>query len=68
MCIFREEGILVLSGGLTVHNLRDPITMAPRFAKPVQKDFNSAILASVAVADVGVAPTSWVPINPVVFQ
>ncbi|KAJ7771759.1 Extradiol ring-cleavage dioxygenase, class III enzyme, subunit B [Mycena metata] len=43
----REEGILILSGGLTFHNLR---TMAAD-RTPLAKEFDDAILASVAVAD-----------------
>ncbi|KAJ7168153.1 Extradiol ring-cleavage dioxygenase, class III enzyme, subunit B [Mycena crocata] len=47
----REEGILVLSGGLIVHNLHDLPSVAPTSAKPSQKAFDKAMLASVTVAD-----------------
>ncbi|KAJ7261376.1 Extradiol ring-cleavage dioxygenase, class III enzyme, subunit B [Mycena haematopus] len=47
----REEGILVLAGGLLVHNLRDRESFSPQSAKPVHKEFDQAILESVVVAD-----------------
>ncbi|KAJ7085344.1 Extradiol ring-cleavage dioxygenase, class III enzyme, subunit B [Mycena crocata] len=47
----REEGILVLAGGLLIHNLRDMHSMSPQSAQPVQREFHEAIMASVAVAD-----------------
>ncbi|KAJ7756848.1 Extradiol ring-cleavage dioxygenase, class III enzyme, subunit B [Mycena maculata] len=47
----REEGILILSGGLTVHNLRDPSSFAPQSAKPAHKEFDKALVASANVAD-----------------
>ncbi|KAJ7445760.1 Extradiol ring-cleavage dioxygenase, class III enzyme, subunit B [Mycena galericulata] len=47
----REEGILILSGGLIIHNLRDIGSFAPQSAKPEQKEFDKAMLASVSVAD-----------------
>ncbi|KAJ7744606.1 Extradiol ring-cleavage dioxygenase, class III enzyme, subunit B [Mycena metata] len=45
----REEGILVLSGGLTVHNLRDVASFAPSSAQPAHKAFDKAVLAAVAI-------------------
>ncbi|CAA7267936.1 unnamed protein product [Cyclocybe aegerita] len=39
----REEGILVLSGGLTAHNLRDRSSFSPETAKPIHKEFDAAI-------------------------
>lgn len=51
----REEGILVLSGGLTIHNLRDFASFDPNTAQPAHKEFDKAILAAVGVADVGFA-------------
>ncbi|SJL04418.1 related to 4,5-DOPA dioxygenase extradiol-like protein [Armillaria ostoyae] len=43
----REEGILVLSGGLPIHNLRDFSSFDPNSAKPIVKDFDKAILDAV---------------------
>ena len=48
----RREGILVLSGGLTAHNLRDVASFAPQSAKPVHLEFNEAIHKAVAITDV----------------
>jgi aromatic ring-opening dioxygenase catalytic subunit (LigB family) len=42
----------VLSGGLTVHNLRDMDSFAPTTAKPVYKEFNDAIMAAVVIPEV----------------
>ncbi|KAJ6618323.1 Extradiol ring-cleavage dioxygenase, class III enzyme, subunit B [Mycena sp. CBHHK59/15] len=47
----RKEGILVLSGGLMIHNLHDLGSAAPTSAKPAHKAFDKAVLASLAVAD-----------------
>ncbi|KAJ7023347.1 Extradiol ring-cleavage dioxygenase, class III enzyme, subunit B [Mycena alexandri] len=47
----REEGILVLSGGLTVHNLRDLGSFAPSSAQPAHKAFDRAVLAAVGIPD-----------------
>ncbi|KAH9951285.1 Extradiol aromatic ring-opening dioxygenase [Amylocystis lapponica] len=47
----RTEGILVLSGGLLVHNLRDMTTMAEETAKPAVKQFDDAIHEAVTVSD-----------------
>ncbi|EJD05734.1 Extradiol ring-cleavage dioxygenase, class III enzyme, subunit B [Fomitiporia mediterranea MF3/22] len=43
----REEGILVLSGGLTIHTFQDWSAFAESTAKPVYKEFNQAILEAV---------------------
>ncbi|EPQ58048.1 Extradiol aromatic ring-opening dioxygenase [Gloeophyllum trabeum ATCC 11539] len=40
----REEGILVLSGGLTIHNLRDFSSFSPANATKPYKDFHQAVL------------------------
>ena len=40
----REEGILILSGGLTVHTFRDFSAFAESTAKPEFKEFDNAIL------------------------
>ncbi|KAF7359379.1 4,5-DOPA dioxygenase extradiol-like protein [Mycena sanguinolenta] len=47
----REEGVLVLSGGLTIHNLRDIASFSPHSAQPAHREFDQAILASVVVPD-----------------
>ncbi|KAF7338653.1 4,5-DOPA dioxygenase extradiol-like protein [Mycena venus] len=47
----REENILVLSGGLIIHNLRDFQSFAPQSAKPLHKEFDKAIIDAVSVAD-----------------
>ncbi|KAF5324744.1 hypothetical protein D9611_004512 [Ephemerocybe angulata] len=47
----REEGILVLSGGLTAHNLRDRSSFSPATAKPIHKEFDSALHQAVSVED-----------------
>ncbi|ESK84892.1 aromatic ring-opening dioxygenase [Moniliophthora roreri MCA 2997] len=46
----RKEGILVLSGGLPIHNLRDFSSFHPDTAKPVLHDFHKAILDAVSKA------------------
>jgi len=45
----REEGILVLSGGLTIHNLRDLSAFSEETASSVCIDFDKAILDSVQI-------------------
>jgi len=50
--IFREEGILILSGGLTAHNLRDRTSFAPDTARPVHKEFDRAIHEAIGVESV----------------
>ncbi|KAJ7646898.1 Extradiol ring-cleavage dioxygenase, class III enzyme, subunit B, partial [Roridomyces roridus] len=48
----REEGILVLSGGLTVHDLGDYGCFAPETAQPAHIDFDHAIVEAVKVENV----------------
>lgn len=48
----REEGILILSGGLTAHNLRDRSSFAPDTARPVHKEFDLAIHQAIGLASV----------------
>lgn len=40
----REEGILILSGGLTVHTFQDFSAFSEKSAKPIYKEFSQAIL------------------------
>ncbi|KAF7307724.1 LigB domain-containing protein [Mycena kentingensis (nom. inval.)] len=47
----RKENVLVLSGGLTMHNLRDFTCMAPFTARDVHKDFHLAISAAAREED-----------------
>lgn len=48
----RDEQILILSGGLTIHNLRDFASFAEDTAKPAYVAFNDAILDAVQTVDV----------------
>lgn len=52
LTVQREENILILSGGLTIHNLRDFSCFAEDTAKPGYLDFDKAVLAAVAETDV----------------
>ncbi|KAF7975279.1 hypothetical protein HWV62_10030 [Athelia sp. TMB] len=47
----REEGYLILSGGLTIHNLRDFSSFAEATAGPIYKEFNQAILDALSTPD-----------------
>ncbi|KAI9064279.1 Extradiol ring-cleavage dioxygenase class III enzyme subunit B [Trametes sanguinea] len=47
----RREGILVLSGGLVVHNLRDMSSFSEVHANSLVKEFNQAILDAITIAD-----------------
>jgi len=47
----REEGILVLSGGLTIHNLRDFTSFSEATAQPIYKEFDKAVLSAAGVTD-----------------
>lgn len=43
----RKEGYLILSGGLTYHNLGDFTGFSESTAQPVHKEFHQAILDAV---------------------
>ncbi|KAI0273820.1 Extradiol ring-cleavage dioxygenase, class III enzyme, subunit B [Gloeopeniophorella convolvens] len=47
----RDEGILVLSGGLTVHNLRDRASFVRETAQPSVREFNDAVSEAISVSD-----------------
>ncbi|KAG6909839.1 hypothetical protein DXG01_015112 [Tephrocybe rancida] len=47
----REEGILIISGGLTFHNLRDFAGFAPDTCKPIHREFDRAIFDAVTMPD-----------------
>ena len=51
----RREGILVLSGGLLIHNLRDFASFAEATANSAVKEFDQAILNAVSLTDVSVS-------------
>lgn len=54
MCLTddREEGILVLSGGLTAHNLRDRRSFSPATATENHKAFDAAMHSAINIVDV----------------
>lgn len=47
----RSEGVLIISGGLTVHTFRDFSAFAPSTAKPIIVEWEEAINAATAVED-----------------
>ncbi|KAL0947348.1 hypothetical protein HGRIS_013465 [Hohenbuehelia grisea] len=47
----RREGILILSGGLVIHNLRDFSAFSPDAAAPPYKAFDKAIHEAIAVPE-----------------
>ena len=51
--MLREEGILILSGGLTAHNLADRSSFSPDTARAVHKEFDRAIHDAVGIDSVG---------------
>jgi 4,5-DOPA dioxygenase extradiol len=51
--ILRDEGILILSGGLTAHNLGDRSSFSPDTARAVHKEFDQAIHEAVGIDSVG---------------
>ena len=50
--LHREEQVLIISGGLTIHNLRDFPSFAEETAAPHYKEFDRAILEAVGEQDV----------------
>ncbi len=53
-CNDREEGILILAGGLTAHNLRDRSSFSPDTARDVHKEFDQAIHEAIAIESVSI--------------
>ena len=47
----RAEGVLVISGGLTIHTFRDFSAFSPLEAGQIYKDFERAIIDAVEVKD-----------------
>ena len=47
-----KEGILILSGGLIVHNQRNPQSFVKETADPPVIQFNDAVTSAISVADV----------------
>ncbi|KAK4704950.1 4,5-DOPA dioxygenase extradiol, partial [Phenoliferia sp. Uapishka_3] len=47
----RGEGILIVSGGLTIHTFRDFGAFAPSTAKPPYKDFEESIIKAAAIPE-----------------
>jgi aromatic ring-opening dioxygenase catalytic subunit (LigB family) len=47
---------LILSGGLTVHNLQDRTSFAPETANPLVREFNDAVSSAISISDVSVPP------------
>ena len=52
--ISREEGILILSGGLTVHNLQDRTSFTPETANAPTREFSDAVSSAISVSDVSI--------------
>lgn len=50
--VCRREGILVISGGLTIHNLRDFAAFSPDTCKPIYREFDRAILDTITIPEV----------------
>lgn len=58
MAPLRSEGILLISGGLTVHTFRDFSAFSPETAKPVFRAFEKSIVEAVSQTVVSVFPAS----------
>lgn len=47
----RSEGVLILSGGLTIHNFRNFEAFSPATAQPIHEQWENQILEAVAVPE-----------------
>ncbi|ORY89118.1 Extradiol ring-cleavage dioxygenase class III enzyme subunit B [Leucosporidium creatinivorum] len=47
----RSEGVLIISGGLTIHTFRDFGAFSPKTAGPVYKEFERSIIDAVEIED-----------------
>lgn len=47
-----SEGVLVLSGGLTIHTFRDWSAFSEVLAKPIYKEFDKAVTDAASISDV----------------
>ncbi|KAJ3786009.1 hypothetical protein GGU10DRAFT_421022 [Lentinula aff. detonsa] len=67
--VLREENVLLLAGGLPIHNIQDFGSFTPDTAQPIYHSFHKAILDALQVSNCprkeegidGFAPTSWIP-------
>lgn len=51
----REEGYLIISGGLTVHTFENNLgAFHPHTARPIIKEFDNAVIEAAGIQDVGV--------------
>jgi aromatic ring-opening dioxygenase catalytic subunit (LigB family) len=57
----RGEGILVLCGGLTVHNLQDLSGLTPETANPLTREFNDAVSSAISLSDVSIPHVKCIP-------
>jgi 4,5-DOPA dioxygenase extradiol len=50
-CLRRQEGILILSGGLAAHNLRDRRSFSPDTATELHRAFDKALHEAIQIPD-----------------
>jgi aromatic ring-opening dioxygenase catalytic subunit (LigB family) len=58
----RKEGVLVLAGGLTAHNLRDLTSFAPDTASGAMHAFHDAVTGAIAISDVRARVLFYLPL------